>query len=232
MNKRGVTKQLHPKPGEARKISAAGGTREPLLGVAVTLFAEKGFDGVAVDEIVAAAGVNKRMVYHYFGSKEGLYRATLERVFEELGQLEEGLFALKSRPSNPEQALRNIVRTYFRFLLDHPQFVRLLLWENLQHGTHISQVTMAVRKTPMLEHLESVLQRGIRDGLFRPRLDTRLVLVSLIGLCLIYFSNRHTLSWTVGIDLSSTRALDRAVRHTADLLVAGLKNQNQFPARA
>jgi len=93
---------------------------------------------------------------------------------------------IKSRPSNPEQALRNIVRTYFRFLLDHPQFVRLLLWENLQHGTHISQVTLAVRKTPMLEHLESVLQRGIREGLFRPRLDMRLMRVSLIGLCLIF----------------------------------------------
>jgi len=63
----------------------------------------------------------------------------------------------------------------------------------------------------------------VRAGLFRPRLDTRLVLVSLIGLCLIYFSNRYTLSWTVGINLSSPRALERAVRFTADFFVAGLK---------
>jgi TetR/AcrR family transcriptional regulator len=115
------------------------------------------------------------------------------------------------------------VDAYFAFLRTHPEFVCLLLWENLQEGRHLALLGRSVNKSPMLRHLEIILAKGVKEGIFRPNLDGRKVLISLIGLCLVYFSNRHTLSLTVGLDLSSSRVLKQAAEHTSTLLLGGLR---------
>jgi len=216
-----VTGQLHGIPSPARKKVEAG-VRERLLSSGMRLFAARGFDGVPVDAIVADAGVNKRMVYHYFGSKEGLYGMVLARVYEELQALEEKFFAGPEHIMDPEAALAAIVEAYFEYLRGHPMFVRLLLWENLHEGSHLAKVGGAVTKSPMLEHLKRVLAEGERRGVFRKDLDARKVLISLIGLCLVYFSNRHTLSHSVGLDLGAASVLRGAAKHTAALLLGGV----------
>lgn len=203
--------------------SAAGGVRLRLLEVAVAQFSARGFDGVTVDEIVAAAGVNKRMVYHYFGSKEGLYRETLGRVFASLQTLEEGVIASHAGRSDPDAAMRRLVFLYFDFLESHGEFVRLLLWENLGEGRHLGEVEQAMSKTPVLGHVETLLREGINQGRFRAGLDARLVLTSLIGLSLVYFSNRFTLSRSVGLDFRKPANLRRAVAHAADVFLSGLR---------
>lgn len=196
--------------------------RELLLDEAIRLFAAKGYDGVTVDEVVAAAGVNKRMVYHYFSNKEGLYGAVLALVYEDLERLEEKLFPPGEGALRPAEAMRALVKTYFDFLRSHPSFVRLLLWENLQEGRHLARLGRSVNKSPILRSIESILAEGAEAGIFRKDLDARRVLISLIGLCLVYFSNRHTLSLTVGLDLSSPRVLRQAVEHTASILLGGI----------
>ncbi len=187
------------------------------------LFAAKGFDGVTVDGIVGAAGVNKRMVYHYFGSKEGIYGAALERVFKDLEKLEADLISARRESQDLEASLQGIVYVYFEFLENHPEFVRLLLWENLQEGLHLRKLDSAVNKNPMLGYLGELLRAGVARGIFRSDLDARSVLISLIGLCQIYFSNRYTLSLTVDLNLSSSRVLKAAAVHTAKLFLEGLR---------
>ena len=204
-------------------IEGAKPVRETLLREAVRLFAQKGYDGVSVDEIVDAAGVNKRMVYHYFGSKEGIYQAALKHVYLDLEKLEALLFATREAHEDPAAALGAIVVVYFHFLRAHPEFVRLLLWENLQEGRHLAGLGRTVSKSPMLAHLEIILKAGVRKRIFRADLDSKLVLISLIGLCLVYFSNRHTLSLTAGLNLASPRALKDAAEHTSALLLRGVR---------
>src|SRR5690554_290842 len=106
-------------------------TKGRLLSVGIMKFAEKGFAGTTVDEIVEAANVNKRMVYHYFGSKEKLYQAALKEVYQRLGNMEVTILA---EPHDIEQTIRELIEIYFRFLLENPEFVRFLLWENLNQG--------------------------------------------------------------------------------------------------
>ena len=86
-------------------------TRRRLMEAAEAAFAEKGLSGARVDEIAAAAGVNKRMIYAYFCSKEGLYMAVLEAVYARLSQCEaaSGLEALEE-----EAAIAALVEAYFR----------------------------------------------------------------------------------------------------------------------
>lgn len=196
--------------------------KDRLLAVALDLFADRGYDGVAVDEIVDAAGVNKRMVYHYFGSKEGIYSAVLGQAYEGLRASEEKFFAPRKSRGHPRKAVHDLVGLYFEFLRSHPEFVRLLLWENLQRGTHLGQTGPAVSKSPMLAHLQTLLDAGVADGSFRRGLDARQVLVSLIGLCLVYFSNRHTLTRTVGLDIAAPHAMRRAVEASATVLLDGI----------
>jgi TetR/AcrR family transcriptional regulator len=202
---------------------ADSGTRARLLSAALHLISERGYDGVAVDDIVREAGVNKRMVYHYFGNKEGLCGEVLRFVYGELELIEGRLFAGESGCADPVEALGRTVRTYFRFLAEHPKFVRLLLWENLAEGRHLAQMNTPVTKSPMLSRLAEVLETGTRRGVFRAGLDARSVLASLIGLCLVHFSNRHTLTVTLGVDLGSRAWLKQAASDAEALLLEGIR---------
>ena len=188
----------------------------------MSLFAERGYSGVAVDEIVEGAGVNKRMVYHYFGSKEGIYGEVLRTVFKELETIEEALFSRDEAVEDPEAAMRETVFAYFSFLQRTPAFVRLLLWENLNEGRHLKRLERPVTKSHMLAHLTRLLKAGEQAGHFRKGLEPRGVLASLIGLCLIYFSNRHTLSTTLGVDLASGKGLRGAAKQSCDILLHGI----------
>jgi len=187
------------------------------------LVSERGCDGVAVVDIVREAGVNKRMVYHYFGNKEGLCSEVLRFVYGELEAIEERLFSGEGGCADPVEALGRTVRTYFRFLAEHPMFARLLLWENLAEGRHLAQVNIPVTKSPMLAGLAEVLEAGTRKGVFRTGLDVRSVLASLIGLCLVHFSNRQTLSVTLGVDLGNRAWLKRAASDAEALILEGIR---------
>lgn len=201
------------------------GTRSRLLLAALRLISERGYDGVAVDDIVREAGVNKRMVYHYFGNKEGLCGEVLRFVYEELEVIEGRLFAGGGVCADPVEALGRTVRTYFRFLAGHPMFVRLLQWENLSEGRHLARMSTPVTKSPVLERLSELLKAGTKMGVFRRGLDARGVLANLIGLCLVHFSNRHTLSATLGVDLGGKAWLKRAEADAVALLLDGIRSR-------
>lgn len=197
--------------------------RDRLLRAATTLFARAGFDGTAVDEVVAAAGVNKRMVYHYFGSKEKLYEAVLGEAYRSLEIVETTVI---SGEPDLERMTERIVRLYFDFLRDHPKFVRLLLWENLNEGRAIKRFGLKLTKDPILAALEKFLHDGIAQGRIRSDMDARHLLISLIGLCQIYSSNRFTLSQALNLDLGAAAVREHGVCHVTRLLIDGIKTRD------
>lgn len=201
------------------KKTAPSETRARLLLAAIGLFSEKGYDGVAVDEIVAKAHVNKRMVYHYFGSKEAIYREVLREVYVRLTKIELAVVA----PDAPiEETLETIVRSYFAFLATNPEFVQLLLWENIGQGRHLAAAGDALSKTPILQVLQQVLNRAVREGRISSGFKTKHLLINLIGLCLIYFSNRYTLSRSIGLNLHSPRVLEKGIAQIVRLVQHGI----------
>lgn len=211
-----------PPPPKGPRSQRAAQTRQRIISTATRLFAKRGYDGVSVDEIVSHAKVNKRMVYHYFESKSGLFTEVLGTVFERLSHLEAELF--HDAPS-PGKAIERIIFAYFEFLQKNPEFVSLLLWENLQGGKHLKQLPLSVTKAPLLEKLGPVIEEGIASGEIRPDIDKRFMLVDLIGICLIHFSNRHTLARTVGLDFDDPRVLEEGVRHATALVRHGFLNR-------
>jgi TetR/AcrR family transcriptional regulator len=195
-------------------------SRQRILKVAIRLFARKGFSGTSVDEIVEKAGVNKRMVYHYFGNKEKLYQAVLTTEYKKLETLE--LETL--HPEDPiEKIIPDIVSGYFSFVQTNPEFVQLLLWENLNLGRNLDKMPNPLSKSPMLDLLLKALRIGQEKGTVRPSLDPHFLLISLIGNCMIYCSNRFTLSRSLKIDLGDPKVLQLAKRSVAELLLNGIK---------
>ena len=175
-----------------------------------------------MDDIVEAAAVNKRMVYHYFENKEGLYLAVLSEVFRRLSDLE--LEALESA-TDPVEAIAGILEAYFAFLGKNPEFVALLSWENLFHGRFVSKQPELLSKNPALTRLRKAVKEGIRLGIFRENIDVKHLLVSLISLCFVYHANRYTLSRSVGLNLESAEVLRRGLAHVTDLTLNGLRKR-------
>jgi AcrR family transcriptional regulator len=204
-------------------------TRRLILQAATRLFSRRGYDGVPVDDIVAAAKVNKRMVYHYFGSKEGLYSEVLQKVFQRLSDFELQAF---DAAETPEQMIANVLRSYFRFLGENPEFVALLSWENLHHGRFVNKHPGLLSKTPILRRLDEAVSAGITTGVFHPGIDSKHLLISLISLCFVYHANRFTLSISVDLDLQSGDVLEEGLSHAVDLVLNGLRSRKAVDGRA
>lgn len=209
MSRAAQTKTADPLPVRVR-----------LLREATRLFAQSGYRGTTVDEIVAAAKVNKRMVYHYFGDKERLYQTVLTEAYRGLETVE--VEAL-SHTQDIAELTGAIVRSYFDFLSGHPEFVRLLLFENLNDGRGLAQTDSKLSKDPVLTALNRLLRDGIAAKRIRPDMDARHLLISIIGLCLIYSSNRYTLSQALRMDLGSPRVRTQGIAHVTRLLLDGIK---------
>lgn len=195
-------------------------SRQRILNTSIRLFAKHGLTGVSVDEIVDSAGVNKRMVYHYFGSKEALYLAALAEEYSKLEALE-----IKTlHPDDPiDKVVSDIVSAYFSFLQDNPDFVQLILQENLNQGLNLEKMDIPLSKSPMLDLLVQAVNAGQKNGTVRKNIDPRFLLISLIGNCMIYCSNRFTLSRALGMDFSSPKVLTRAKNAVIEILLNGIK---------
>ena len=190
-----------------------------LLKAATDLFSKFGYDGTTVDEIVLTAGVNKRMVYHYFGSKEVMYQEVLKEVFYRLRTVE----LASIQPGDPiEKTLKNLVHVYFNFLAANPEFINLLLWENLAKGRHLHAELSVLSKSPLINLLTEVISEGTRQGVIQEGLNPKYLLINIIGLCQIYFSNSYTLSHTVEIDLQSPSGLEAGIEQVFVLLSHGI----------
>jgi len=203
-------------------------TRRRLLEAGIEVFAERGPEGASVSMIVAAAGVNRRMLYHYFGSKEGLYEAVIRHVYGEFCSIEVEL-AHVLLPV--EELLRRMIRAYYEFLASHPRHVRLLSWENLRDGRAMRKSDATSMKAPILQALRIALERGQEEGRFRTDGDVKQLLISCMALSFFYFSNQYTVSQALGVKLTSREAIDARVQHVVGLVLDGIRARSaQEPA--
>ena len=194
-------------------------TRRRLLQAAIRLFAAHGFYGVAVDQIVAAARVNKRMVYHYFGSKETLYQAAFGEVYKRIESIE---FHAIQRGHTPREKLARLLESYFEFLDSDPVFTRFLLWANVEEGKHLDKDHRTLTKNPFFEQFRLIVDEGVLSGQFRRDLDVSHLLIHLIGLCFIYHSNRFSLSEGLSIDLADPGVKAKGLDQVLTLVFEGI----------
>src|SRR5690606_36846465 len=102
-----------------------------ILSAAVKEFRDRGYGGARVDPIANRAKVNKRILYHYFGGKDDLYMAVLERSFSDIRTAEA---ALDLSHRDPVEGIRELVRFTWNYFLAHPEFLSILATENIMRA--------------------------------------------------------------------------------------------------
>ncbi len=195
--------------------------RQRILDAAEEEFAQKGLFGARVDEIARRAHINKRMLYEYFGNKEDLYRQALIGVYKKLDAVEEIFF---SHETAPEDALRNIIRLHYRFLHDNPNFVRLVMWENLNGAAYLKQAGELNIKDVFLQAMRRAVVQGKQRGVFRSEVDEDQLPMTFIALSFSYFSNQYTLSHLLKQNLFDEAYIDARIRHVTDMVMSYLLN--------
>jgi AcrR family transcriptional regulator len=190
---------------KVRQTRNADATRKKILDAALVEFGELGLAAGNTDDIAARCGVNKRMIYYYFGSKEGLYRAVLARCYENIRTLES---ELNTDALPPDEALRQLVRVTFDHHNKQTDFVRLVMNENIHHGEHIAHLAeIKLRNRTVVTMLRKLIDRGVAAGDFRRDLDPIELHMSISALSFFNVSNRYTFSQIFGKDMTSPKAL-------------------------
>ena len=213
-----VPSTVAPASSEA---DATGSARNAILSAARAEFSAKGLTGARVNEIAARAGVNKQLIYYYFGSKEDLYRNALEVVYTEIRTQERSLHLADMQPT---EAMAALIGFSFDYLAAHPDFIGLLNHENAHGASHVRD-SRAIRETnsPLIDLIAKTLRRGIKAGVFRRSIDPVELYISVAGMSYFFFSNRLTLSSIFGRDLSAAAAQKSYREHVVSFSMAALR---------
>jgi AcrR family transcriptional regulator len=205
-----------------QRINDPAQTRRDIMAVATEEFADKGLSGARIDEIAARTRTSKRMIYYYFGSKEGLYIEVLEEAYRNIRNIERDL-DVDHLP--PELALRELVGFTFDRHQQNPAFVRLVMNENLHSGKYIAQSkNIPTLNVPAIDTIRRIVERGKKMGTFRKNIDPTDLHMSISALCFYSVSNRHTFSTIFKVDMTTPKALAARKKSVVATILAAVKN--------
>lgn len=187
----------------AKATSAS--TRDNILSAATQVFARYGYEGGSVEKISKSAKSVDRMIYYYFGSKEGLFIQVLENAYRRMNDAERKLKLDSSQPIDGLNRVIGFVLSYYR---KNPEFITLLNLENLQRGKHIAKSERAREySSPAIAVISELLQNGIAQKIFRNDVSARNVYLLIVATSYFYMSNRFTLSSFLGENLQTAKAI-------------------------
>lgn len=196
-------------------------SRANILQAARTEFARSGLGGARVDQIAKMAGINKRMLYHYFGNKDELFCAVLEANYAHKRDSEK---ALELEQEEPVEAIRKLIALTWDYYLQYPEFLTLLNSANLHQAKHLKKST-EIRKmhTPFVSMIKGVLDKGVSQKIFKKNVDPAQLYISIAGLSYFYLSNQYTLSAIFGRNLLAPAARKERLAHMTDVVLSYLK---------
>jgi len=211
-----------PLPSRRTRKNDPDATRENILEVAEEEFANAGFSGARVDAIAEKTKTSKRMLYYYFGNKEGLYLAVLERAYAKIRSLEN---RLQLQNMEPEAAMRSLIASTFDHDDANVDFVQLVSIENVHRAEHLKKSDV-IRHTNVgvLDIISSILARGEASGVFSRRVDPVDLHLMISAACFFRVSNRHTFGAIFNRDLMSDAIKSRHRQIISDMIIAYLKS--------
>ena len=203
-----------------RAVRDAKKTKQLILDAAEIEFAKHGFKGARTDEIAKSAGVASRMIYYYFGSKEGLYKTVLQRPATEIQDV---IAQIDFETSSPDQALAAVIRAAIAYETKHRHRGMLLFQEASQNqGKYFTQTNWQ----QVINLLTGLLEQGIKAGVFRP-LNPYMTTLNIIGICVFYGNAHENLKHlTPNQDLLSAEMIEQYTQAAIDLILDGVKDSS------
>jgi AcrR family transcriptional regulator len=192
-------------------------SQQTILLAARDEFALYGLAGARVDRIAERADINKRLIYYYFKSKDDLFLAVLENTYADIRAAEQKLHLDEM---DPVEAIRELVSFTWHYYLEHPEFISLLNSENQHNAAHLKKSSrIQEMNSPLVQMLDTVLERGRRQDLFRAGVDPIQLYISIASICYFYLSNNQTLSTIFGRDLRAPKAMAQRLSHMTDMVL-------------
>jgi AcrR family transcriptional regulator len=196
-------------------------TRKRILAAATVEFARKGLGGARVDAIALRSKSNKRMIYHYFGGKEQLFKAVLENAYLGIRTAEKELHLDEL---NPEIAISRLVEFTWNYYLQHPEFLTLVNSENLHRAKHLkSSELIHETSNQFVKMVKSILDRGVAAGVFRTEIDPVQLNITIAAIGYYYINNHFTGSIIFERDLMSRENLAARLAFNLDTILRLIK---------
>jgi AcrR family transcriptional regulator len=203
-----------------RKPKAPEANRAGILVAAIAEFASRGFEGASMDAIAARTRTTRALINYYFGSKEGLYLAVLERVYAEIREAENEL-DLGHLP--PVEAIRRIVEFTYDYYVEHEYFVRLVVAENQARGRHMRKsAALRTVNRPIVDTLAEVVARGQAQGAFRKDVEAVDVHMAIAALGIFNVANQYTFGAIFQRPMGAKGDVDRRRALVADMILGWL----------
>ncbi|PLX38247.1 MAG: TetR family transcriptional regulator [Hyphomicrobiales bacterium] len=191
-----------------------------ILRAARAEFAEHGLSGARVQDIADRIETSKRMIFYYFTDKETLYRAVLEAAYR---QVREGEKALDLAELPPDRALARLVEFTFDHHSNNPEFIRLVMIENIHHGRHLKEaVSLGDTNTSAIEQLEDICARGREAGLFRDDVSPLELHWQISAMSFFNVANRTTFALNFGDALFSAEGQASLRRRAVDSILRSI----------
>lgn len=201
------------------------GVRKNILAVAMSEFAANGLSGARIDEIAAKTNTSKRMIYYYFGDKEGLYGRALEEAYREVRAGEQEL-ELDHLP--PIEALKRLTEFTFEHHSRHPEFIRMVMIENIHHGQFMQKSELIrLLNAGAIQKLEAICRRGREAGLFRDDVTPLELHWHISAMSFFNVSNRATFSHIFGDELLGPRAQDALKANVVQMILSLARRQRR-----
>jgi AcrR family transcriptional regulator len=191
--------------------------RQDILDVASREFVENGLSGARINEIAAQTQTSKRMIYYYFTDKEGLYRAVLEDAYSRIRALEK---SLDLEHLAPEEALKALTGFTFDYHAEHPDFVRLVMVENIHHARHLKTLErLGDINRSAIDVIRELCERGSKAGVFRSDVDPVDVHLTISALSFYNVSNQASIKTVFGHDMAAEGARRQRRQSVIDAVV-------------
>lgn len=208
-------------PQKQKRVRDAEATQKRILLAAKKEFAQKGFGGTRVDVIAERANANKRMIYHYFDSKENLFSKVLEEAYLDIRQAEQ---KLKLDHLDPEEALKALVVFTWKYYLKNPEFLTLVNSENLHKARHLKKSdTLLDISRQFVQMVQNILVRGVERGVFRDGIDPVQLNITIAAVSYYYLTNRFTGSILFERDFMSKDNLAERLQFNIDTILNMVK---------
>lgn len=223
-----------PEPERRRgRVHDAEGAREAILGAAEQVFAEHGFDGARVDAIAAEAGYNKSLIFQYFGDKLNLYAEVLKRADQQGSEMQAQLFvplldneAIVLDACKFRAFLETAARGLFDYLVEHPQIVRIFLWEQAEGWQTYTRIAARLN-TEDIAQFEEIFARARSVGLLRSTVDPLVLVMMAMQMAMCYLTSGSLYqSILPGREALSLTELERGRELLVAFLVHGMLNDS------
>ncbi len=214
------------KPSVRRTGRNAEQAKTDLLDSARREFADKGFALAGIEGIAEPTGLNKKMIYHYFGSKEVLYIAVLQEAYLGIRKMEE---ALPLEDLEPLDAIKRLVEATWDYYVANPDFISLVNQENLLGAVYLKKSGIVKRRTSaLLERVKAILERGVAKGEIREGIDPLQLNHSIAGLGFYYLNNRFTNSQIYNFDHMTKQALAARRVFMVDMVLRSIMSKEEI----